>query len=123
MKYQTFAHQINRAKTLLDGMKLNGEELAKWGISPEFVANLTDVYNRANQLEQERNDLRAKSREATATQEQTMAELNSQCGMAKKLIRIALPEESWPAFGFRAGEYAAKTKQPTEPTEPEEPVV
>ncbi len=37
-----------------------------------------------------------------------MANLNKQYGMIRKLVRIALPQEVWPAFGFRAGEYSEK---------------
>jgi hypothetical protein len=105
----TFAHQINRAKTLLEGLTTYAEQLAQWGITTEFLTKTTELYNQANQLEQKRNALKASSQEATAEQEQVMTDLNSQCGVAKKLVRIALPEESWPAFGFRAGEYASKS--------------
>ncbi len=42
-----------------------------------------------------------------------MADLNKQYGMIRKLVRIALSEEDWPAFGFRAGEYAEKATEET----------
>ena len=113
MQYRTFAHQINRAKTLLDGLKSYGTELAAWGVTEEVVTGFTNLYNQANQNEQKRNDLKASSKAATAEQEQTMAELNKQYGVIKKLVRIALPEEAWLSFGFRAGEYAAKETEPT----------
>ncbi|HBF39240.1 MAG TPA: hypothetical protein DDW50_18215 [Firmicutes bacterium] len=113
MQYRTFAHQINRAKTLLDGLKTYGAELAGWGVTEEVATGFTNLYNQANQNEQKRNDLKASSRTATAEQEETMAELNKQYGVIKKLVRIALPEEAWPAFGFRAGEYAAKETEET----------
>lgn len=119
MSYQTFAHHINRAKTLLDGLKSRGEEMLKWGIDPGYVTELTELFNQANQQEQVRNDLKAKSLEATTVQTETVTKLNKKCGIARKLIRIALPQEDWPAFGFRSGEFAAKepkkTKEPNEP--------
>lgn len=123
MSYQTFAHQINRTKTLLDGLKSRGTEMAKWGIDQEFVEELTGLFNLANELEKERNELKAQTRRATTTQAETVAKMNQKRSIAKKLIRIALPPEEWPAFGFRAGEYAAKKpKETTEPENPEEPV-
>jgi hypothetical protein len=108
MVKHTFVHQVNRAKNLLDGLKANTDQLGKWGITPEFLAKITDLQDQASQLESKRNALNASAQEATAAQEQIMAELNKQCSVAKKLVRIALPEEAWPAFGFRAGEYASK---------------
>ena len=108
MLYRTFAHQINRAKTLIDGLKSHGDQLTGWGVTVEVIAGFTDLYNQAGLYEQKRNDLKALSRQATAEQEQTMADLNKQYGMIRKLVRIALPQEDWPAFGFRAGEYAEK---------------
>jgi hypothetical protein len=112
--YQTFAHQINRAKTLLDGLTTYGDDVTQLGITKELVTKLSELYTQANQMEQKRNDLKASSQAATATQEQTMSDLKSQCSLARKSIRVALPEEKWPAFGFRAGEYGEK--QTTEPT-------
>jgi hypothetical protein len=109
--YQTFAHQINRAKTLLDGLKAYGEDVTQLGITADVVAKLNDLYIQAGQLEQKRNDLKSSSMEATVAQMQTMSQLNNQCSLARKSIRVALPEEKWPAFGFRSGEYAKPTTQ------------
>ncbi|HBF39755.1 MAG TPA: hypothetical protein DDW50_20880 [Firmicutes bacterium] len=111
--YQTFAHQINRAKTLLDGLNTYGDDVSQLGITKDLVTKLNGLYTKANQLEQQRNDLKSSSREATASQTQTMSDLNSQCSLVRKSIRVSLPEEKWPAFGFRAGEYAEKESTQT----------
>ncbi len=104
MMYQTFAHKINRAKTLLDGLNSYGESVSQLGITKELVAKITDLYNQAGLIEQKKNDLMASSREATTTQQEIMKELNHQSSLARKSIRVNLPEEKWLAFGFRAGE-------------------
>ena len=88
------------------------------GIAAELVAKLTDLYNQANELEQQRNNLKADSREKTTIMLQTMRDLNKQCSLARKSIRVSLPEEKWPAFGFRAGEFSSKEPQPE--SEPDE---
>ena len=117
MAYQTFAHPIKKVKTLLDGLQSYGDELAKWGVSAEVISQLNENYTQANLNEQKRNELKASSREASSAQEQTMNDSKKQYGMIKKLVRIALPEEAWPAFGFRAGEYAKKESQPATDTQ------
>ena len=38
MLYRTFAHQVNSAKNLLDGLQANADQMGKWGITPEFLA-------------------------------------------------------------------------------------
>jgi hypothetical protein len=114
--YQTFAHQVNRAKNMLDGLKANAEQLARWGVTPDFIAKMTDLHDKANQLESKRNALSASAQEATAELAQAVAELKIQYGIAKRLIRIEMPKESWPAFGFREGEYASRVPQETKET-------
>ena len=107
--YNTYAHQINRVKTLLDGLTANGADVAQLGLTADFVKNLTDLYTQAGQLEEKCNQLKSDSQQATATQIQNMKNLNKQCSVARKSIRVALPKEHWPAFGFRAGETRVKT--------------
>lgn len=115
--YQTFAHQINRVKTLLDGLNTYGDDVTQLGITKELVTKMTALYNQAGQLEQKKNELKASSREATTAQEETMNELNRQCSLVRKSIRVALPEEKWYVFGFRAGEFGGeKESEPTTTT-------
>ncbi len=108
---KTFAHQINRVKNLLEGLNSYGDDVTQLGITKELIAKMTNLYNQAGQLEQKRNELKASSREATTAQVEIMSELKRQCSLARKSIRVGLPEEKWPAFGFRAGQYGEKERQ------------
>lgn len=114
--YQTFAHQINRAKALIDGLTAYGDDVTQLGITKDFVTKLTDLYTKAGQTEQTRNELKATSKLATANLGEIMSKLNGACSLAKKSIRIFLPEEKWPSFGFQAGEFAAKEATDTPAT-------
>jgi hypothetical protein len=108
MMINTYAHRINRVKAILGGMTAYGDKLAKWGITPEFITKMTQLYNQANENEQKRNAAKAGSQQLTAEQEAIMTELESNCSMVKKLVRFELPKQYWPEFGFREGEYAEK---------------
>jgi hypothetical protein len=108
--HQTFAHQINRAKTILDGLKTNGETMAKYGITADFVTGLATLLENANRLEKQRNDLKSSAQANTVEQTQVMDELNKQCGTVKRTVKTWMPKEQWHSFGFRAGEYAGKTQ-------------
>ena len=118
---QAFARQLNNAKNLMAGLTTHAAQLGKRGITPEVIAQMTSLYEQANRLDDERNAIKARSQEATVQVEQVMTELERLYAQAKKLVRIELPSESWPEFGFRKGEYAAKAAP--EPAEQETTVV
>ncbi len=107
---KTFAYQINCAKNLLEGLNSYGDDVTQLGITRELIVKMINLYNQAGKIEQKRNELKASSREATTAQIKIMGELKRQCSLARKSIRVGLPEEKWPAFGFRAGQYGEKIK-------------
>ena len=69
---------------------------------------MSTLYQQATKQDDDRNALKARSQEATAQAEKTMGDLEKLCSDAKKLVRMELPEETWPEFGFRKGEYSSK---------------
>ena len=105
---KSYARRIAGVRQLLHGMKVYGDKLEKWGITPEFINNITTLYNQANVEEQQKNILKANARQLTAAHNQLMRELESHCALVKKLVRLVLPKETWLEFGFRKGEYAVK---------------
>lgn len=122
MTRRSYAHRINRVKTILEGIAAHADKLAQWGVTSEYIAKINNLYDQACVIAQRRNALKSANQLATVEQEQIMAELEGNCGMIKKLVRYQLPKEYWPEFGFRKGEYAKKdTIDPSEPTEPTMP--
>ena len=105
---KTFAQRLNDAKNMLAGLAAHADQIGKRGISAESLTNVNALYGKANDLQNERNALKARSQEATVQAEQVMAELESFCSEAKKLVRIEFPKETWPEFGFRQGEFAGR---------------
>ena len=119
---QNLCAPVNRARNLLEGLKAHEERIAKRGITPEILARMEELHGQASQNETRRNGLRAQSLEATTEQEQVMEELNAICTEARKLIRIEMSEDSWPAFGFRSGEFSKKKPKPADqPSETDQP--
>jgi hypothetical protein len=106
---RSYAHRIDRVKGILGGMVAYVDKLEKWGITQEFITNMTTLYNEASANEQQKNALKASTQQLTIAQDQLMEELESNCAMVKKLVRFELPKEIWPEFGFREGEYAEKS--------------
>ena len=104
----TFAERLMTAKNMVAGLTAHAPDLTSRGITKEVLDQMNQLYERAIELDDKRNALKARSQEATSETEETMSELESLCSDAKKIVRMELPEESWPEFGFRKGEYAAK---------------
>ena len=109
----TFAERLITAKNMLAGLTAHTSELGKRGITPEVLGQMGQLYQQVAKLDDDRNTLKARSQESTANAEQTMTELERFCSDARKLVRMELPSESWPEFGFRKGEYAGKGAQVT----------
>ncbi len=108
----SYAARLDRAKSIISGMTANGDKLEKWGITQQFVTNITALYNQAIENEQKKNVLKANTQQLTVAQDQLLDELESNCAIVKKLVRFELPKECWPEFGFRKGEYAEKETAP-----------
>jgi hypothetical protein len=104
----TFAQRLIDAKNMLAGLTAHTSELSKRGITPEALAQISQLYQQAAKQDDDRNALRARNQEATLQAEQTMDELEGLCSDARKLVRMELPEVTWPEFGFRKGEFARK---------------
>ena len=112
---RSYAHRIDRVKGILGGMTAYADKLEKWGITQEFITNMTTLYNQASENEQKKNALKASTQQLTVAQDGVMEELENSCAMVKKLVRFELPKETWPEFGFRQGEYAEKGTVDTTP--------
>ena len=104
----TFAQRLVSAKNIIAGLTAHVETVSKRGFSQEVIDQMSELYDQAVKQDDARNALKARSQEATTQAEETMTELESLCGDAKKIIRMDLPEETWPEFGFRKGDYASK---------------
>jgi hypothetical protein len=106
---KTFAKRLNDAKNMLAGLAAHADEISKRGISTEALAGANTLYDKISTIQNERNALKARNQEATLQAEQVMAELESFCSEAKKLVKIEFSKETWPEFGFRQGEFAGQT--------------
>lgn len=109
----TFSERLQRTKNILAGVAAHSEMLTARGISAEAITQANALLSQTNQLDNERNALKARSQEATAKSKKLLEELERFCSQVKTLVRMDFPKETWPEFGFREGEYAAKKEPET----------
>ncbi len=105
---RSYVRRMARIKNLLEGMALLGDKLEKWGISQELMNKITMLYNQATINEQKKKILKDSARQLTAAQNQLLKDLESYCTLVREWVRFEFPQETWPEFGFRKGEYAVK---------------
>jgi hypothetical protein len=104
----TFAERLMNTKNMLAGLTAHTGELSKRGVTSEAIGQMNQLYQQAIRQDDDRNAIKARSQEATVEAEHTMTELERLCSDARILVRMELPSESWPEFGFRKGQYARK---------------
>ena len=102
----TFAKRLITAGNMIAGLSAHTDEVSQRGFTQEVIGQMTALYEKALGLDDKRNALKARSREATSEAEKTMSELEGLCGEARQIVRMDFIEETWPEFGFRKGEYA-----------------
>ena len=110
----TFAKRLITAGNMIAGLTAHADEVSQRGFTKEVIGQMTALYEKAVGLDDKRNALKARSREATSEAEKTMGQLEGLCGDARQIVRMDFVEETWPEFGFRKGEYASKTVGTTE---------
>lgn len=115
MLCKTYAYRIKKIKAVLSGTMAHADKLTQWGVTPEYIAKINNLFDLACVTEQRRKAIKGTRHLTTVDQELIMAELEGNCGMIKKLVHFKLPREYWPEFDFRKDEYGEKeTTKPTE---------
>ena len=99
-KGRSIADQLTQAQEMLAGITAHEAELTKWGIDTMFVADMTSHYN--NALDAHNNGLAFKARhmEKTAECRKYLDKLSDLSSVARKQVKIALPQETWREFGI-----------------------
>jgi hypothetical protein len=93
-----------QARCMVAGLTAHVNQMSKWGITAEFIAEMSRLCDQADRQEQERNALKARYQMATARLNQILAELEGLCRTARQIVRIALPKDVWFEFEHGPGE-------------------
>ncbi len=101
MRKQSYAEIIYINELMVNGFKNYTEQMAKRGISEEFTGKMLQVGEVALKLNDEQESLKAKLKMTTAELEKLLTELLRMQSEIKKTVKLALPQESWVAFGIK----------------------
>ena len=106
---KTFSARYGRIRSMMIGLYNHHQEFAKYGASPEFLNDLSQLYEKVHQIQKRRKAIKKSSISATAAKDLELKEAEKLCNAARKWVRRELPADAWPEFGFKKGEYAKPT--------------
>lgn len=108
---RTYTTRMNRVRSMLCGLSAHAEQLAGYGATPEFLANLALLHEGVNRIQAQRKVIKNSAMEATAAKNRNLKAAEQLCSKARKWVRSELPQAAWQEFGFRKGEYGKNDNQ------------
>ena len=96
----SIAAQLDRAEIMLAGLASHGQALAKRGIDPEFITQMTSCYHNVIDAHNNKLAFKARQMEKTAECNDFLTQLSGLYSVARKQVKIDLPVETWREFGI-----------------------
>ena len=100
MTQYPFAQQMHNIRLMLGGLEANKDQLAKRGVSPEYLQEFVNLYERVMQTDSEQEALKARLKEKTKELQDGVAELSTLYRQAKKIVKLEIAQEGWAEFGI-----------------------
>jgi seryl-tRNA synthetase len=97
----SYAEQINDTKVMLAGLKAQIERLGKRGVDNEFITGLEEIYNEVRAVDNDQEAMKARQKEISVLLREKMKELRKRYSLAKKVVKMEMPQESWKEFGIK----------------------
>lgn len=91
---------MEEAQLFISGLTVNAEAVANRGIQAEFVTRLRTLLDEIRTSENTCKISKSTWMEETAHRNEKMEELEDLITEARKVVKLALPKESWRAFGI-----------------------
>lgn len=101
MNYEKHLAALREAvELMLSGLNAHTETLSARGLGADFFTKLETDYRALVEVFNERQALKARLMEKTAEKCQLQSSVTDQYMEARKIIKIALPQETWREFGI-----------------------
>ncbi len=102
MPKNSYAEEIKQAEVMSAGLQNNATQVAKRGLDAEFISKLKADLQKAIELNNEQEKLKADLKQKTADLDAKMTGLNAQIAEARKIVKIEFPQTQWKEFGIEA---------------------
>ena len=101
MGHVSYADEINATKVMLAGLKSHAEQMSKRGVDAEFLSGLEEDYTVSMNLDNDQEAFKARLKETTATLDDRIDRMIKKRSIARKLVKLEMPKESWKEFGIK----------------------
>jgi outer membrane lipopolysaccharide assembly protein LptE/RlpB len=96
----TYPEKVSRAQVMVAGLNSNAEQVARRGITAEFIRDLDTHTAEAIALNSEQEKLKADLKSKTAQLEAKLSEVTRAMSEAKKIVKLDFPKDRWKEFGI-----------------------
>ena len=96
---KVYAEQVEKAKTLVAGLRKNFDAVKNRGISREQIDALDALSKEAERMNAEIEALREEVRQKAAKASKKLIEMKNQMMVAKKTVKNNFTPYKWPEFG------------------------
>jgi hypothetical protein len=100
MSSNSQAQLLARTGLLTTGLLNNLDKVALRGIDDHFVHEMKALHDQVMGLESEQEALKSRLKEKTAEVLQVLTELKNRVSVARKIIKIQVPQAGWKEFGI-----------------------
>ncbi|MDO4229394.1 MAG: hypothetical protein Q4C98_06240 [Capnocytophaga sp.] len=91
---------VSKVETMVAGLKNNAQEVQKRGADADFIAKLEKQREEVVALNNEQERLKSELKIKTEAVDVKLKEIEKQMSEAKKIVKLAIPQAGWKAFGI-----------------------
>ncbi|MGL4909292.1 MAG: hypothetical protein ACRC9X_08170 [Bacteroidales bacterium] len=102
MSSRSYSGQIESAELMVSGLKKFAEEMKKRGIDAEFANQLKQHIEKAVELNNEQESMKADLKTKTEHLMNTLKLMHAQIAEATPIIKVTIPQSEWKSFGIDA---------------------
>lgn len=96
---KTYSTQVEKARTLVGGLRKNNAQVAGYGVTPDALDKLERDAEEVARLDEELDALRAQVSEKASVANQRLNELREQVQALKQVVKKNFEQPQWEALG------------------------
>lgn len=96
----SLSQQLTDARLMVEGLTSHADAVAKVGIETSRATDIKTLSDALAALDSEQESLKAQLKSKTAELEKKQKALKEVMAETKKLVKIAVPQTDWVAFGI-----------------------
>lgn len=100
MATKSYAELLSSAQVMVTGLRSNATEINRRGMDDVFVNKIESDRTEAATLNDQQETLKAELKSKSAALDAKLAELEKGISEAKKVVKLAFPQDQWRQFGI-----------------------